>query len=196
MRNVVGRSLRRGSLTLMLAGLAIPLGCEAEAETMGEVDLVAVVGGDTFIGVLADDEGVVAYVCDGTDSEVMLAEWFIMENNGGSFEATNTVATATGTIDVSIRGSFADGTASGTLTIDGQASDFEASGSSGDEGTYRAEDTDYLAAWVVIGDDLRGAVINRNTGDLFSGGNIQPTSGTFEFMGVSLTPLKLTISDY
>ena len=103
---------------------------------------------------------------------------------------------ATGTIDVSIRGSFGDGTASGTLTINGQASDFEASGSSGDEGTYRAKDNDYLAAWVIVGDDLRGAVINRNTGDLFSGGNIQPTSGTFEFMGVSLTPLKLTISDY
>jgi DNA-binding beta-propeller fold protein YncE len=180
---------------MMLAGLAIPLGCDTEAETMGEVDLVAVVGGDTFIGVLADDDGVVAYVCDGTDSEVMLAEWFIMKNDGGSFEATNTVATDTGTIDVSIRGSFTDGAATGTLTIDGEASDFEANGSSGDEGTYRAQDDDYLAAWVVVGNNLRGAVINRNTGDLFAAGNIQPTAA-FDFMGVSLTPSKLTISDY
>ncbi|MCB9569844.1 MAG: hypothetical protein H6710_21935 [Myxococcales bacterium] len=187
---------RRALLTLALVGLAVAA-CDSDpAPEFGERDLIAVVDGDTFVGILADGEEIVVYACDGTDDGTgsgpapTVYQWIFGANAGGDFDLKDG--------GVRLVGAFADdGTASGTLTLaDGLEHAFTASPASGEEGVYLAEEGDYKGGWVVIADDVRGAVINRNTGDLISGSRFQPSMVTVEVEGVTLTPAKMSITDF
>lgn len=186
---------------MLLAGLALPLGCDSEPEPLGDVDLVGVVDSDAFLGVIANDDLVIAYVCDGDDASASIAAWVVASNNDGDFSGASTTKIGDSEIEVSIAGSFDGSLASGTLTIDGKESSFTTRATTGDEGTYRDIQTnvageELAAAWVVIGADIRGAVINRQTGDIFAAGNFQPTSSTFSFMELTFSPAKMTVSNY
>lgn len=140
---------------LVVGSLGLASGCGDETVMIGEVDLVAKVEGtDIFIGIVADDKDVTAYACNGKDGqETPLTQWFYGTNDSGSF-----------TLEDGMSGTFAeDGSASGTYTDeDGYKHPFSAQAATDDEGTYFSE-RDRLDGWVVIGNDMRGAVLNRGT---------------------------------
>ena len=192
MYDVVSTILRRSFIAaLMVGGFGVTSGCDGETDEMGAVELVAVADdGETFIAIVADDETVAVYTCDGTEEAVNTFEWLVGDNEGGSFDISSP--------DAAVVGTFADdGSASGTLTVNAVDYTFTATPASGDEGMYYTDDGDYYGGWVVIGDSVRGAVINRlQTGAIAVGVSFSPSVGTVDVDGVTLTPTKQTVLDY
>jgi len=192
MYDVASSVLRRSFLAaLLVGGFGLTSGCDGETDEAGEVELVAVAGdGETFIAIVADDETVAIYTCDGTEEGVNTFEWLVGDNDGGSFDIASP--------DAAIVGTFADdGSASGTLTVNAVDYSFTATPASGDEGMYYADESDYYGGWVVVGDSVRGAVINRlQTGAIAVGVSFSPSVGSVVVDGITLTPIKQTVLDY
>ena len=162
MSNVLGGGFffkRALCSALVVGSLGLASGCTDDTGDTVEIDLVAKVDGtDIFLGIVANDEKITAYACDGKDGrEEPLGVWFPDgENKNGSFSVRE--------YNLKLEGEFDDdGNASGVFTTkDGTEHNFAASAALGDEGTYFSE-RDRLDGWVVIGDDVRGAVLNRGT---------------------------------
>lgn len=149
---------------------------------MGDVQLVADVDGSLFLGIVADDDEVIAYACDGTPDGSTVYAWFAGSNKDGTFEIYGD--------DMSVlRGTFDGGEASGTLTIGGADLTFTARAASGDAGTWLAVDDEYKGGWVVIDGDDRGAVINRTTTDLITGSRFDASGVTVN--GITLVPSQM-----
>lgn len=145
---------------LVVGSLGLSSGCTDETVEIGEVDLVAKVDGtDIFIGIVANDTEVRAYSCNGKDGQTEpFAEWFVGDNDNGTFDID-------GYYGLKLSGEFAeDGSAHGKLYLSDSATgyDFATTPATGDDGTYFSE-RERLDGWVVIGDDVRGAVLNRGT---------------------------------
>ncbi|HGG57154.1 MAG TPA: hypothetical protein ENK31_05105 [Nannocystis exedens] len=160
MSNVLGGGFffkRALCSALVVGSLGLASGCTDDTGDTVEIDLVAKVDGtDIFLGIVANDEKIVAYACDGKEQENPLGAWLVGENKNGNFSLSD--------YDLILEGEFDnDGNASGIFTTkDGAEHNFAASATVGDEGTYFSE-RDRVDGWVVIGDDVRGAVLNRGT---------------------------------
>jgi hypothetical protein len=119
-----------------------------------------------FIGIATNGTDMLAYVCDGTDAGVTIAEWFKGTITDKSYELTSKG-------DARLRGQISDSSATGTLTLaDGSAFSFSAPLAAGDAGLYRHEETKAgapaITGWVVLNDgDIRGAYV-------FGGGALPP----------------------
>ena len=206
---VSGRLPRRSLLTALmtlglggltgLAGLGLLAGCDTDDSGMGEVELVGVADdGETFIAIVADDETIAVYTCDGTEDGVNTFEWLVGSNVDGTFDLSGSAYDmGYGSEDATVSGSFADdGSASGTLSLGDLDLSFTVTSASGDEGLYFAEEGDRYGGWVLIGDSVRGAVINRLQTGSITGINFTPSVGSVEFQGITLTPLKQSVLDY
>ncbi len=200
---VLGRLPRRTLLSAMmligLGGLGLVAGCDSGDTGMGEVELVGVADdGETFIAIVADDETVAVYTCDGTEDGVNTFEWLVGNNADGAFDlSASAYDMGYGSDDAMVSGSFAeDGSASGTLTLGDLDLTFTVTPASGEEGLYFAEEGDRYGGWVLVGDSVRGAVINRLQTGSITGINFTPSVGSVEFQGITLTPLKQSVLDY
>ena len=159
-----------------LAALCLVTGCddvsgesagesdsEGEAPALRDVHLLGELGDGAFISIVADEDDVVIYACDGEDDNVTMNEWFKGPHDDGAFELTSKDG-------AHVSGQFDAETATGSLTMPGGAAiEFDALVEDGDAGLYVLDDVDFLGGWVVRDDGTRGAVINRTTGDLVTG---------------------------
>ncbi len=181
-----------------VAGTGLLSGCDVGETGTGEVELVGVASdGETFIAIVADDETVAVYTCDGTEEGVNTFEWLVGGNADGSFDLESSAYDMGYGDDVTIVGTFADdGSASGTLSLGDADLAFTVTPASGDEGLYFAEEGDHYGGWVVVGDSVRGAVINRLQTGSITGVNFSPSVGSVDFEGITLSPLKQSVLDY
>ncbi len=104
---------------------------------------------DAFIGLVASGGKLMTYVCDGSNSQVNISEWFSNTISGSNFSLTS----ADG---AQLNGTLGD-QASGTLTMtDGRKFSFNAAAASGQIGLYRAtqtiSDTSYTGGWILLTD--------------------------------------------
>ena len=111
---------------------------------------------EAFISVATNGTDILAYVCDGTETDVTIGEWFKGTLSGKSFELTSKSTAQLG-------GQIGDDAATGTLTLaDGSTFAFSAPLATGDAGLYRKEETengsDVITGWIVLEDgEIRGA---------------------------------------
>lgn len=127
----------------------------------------------SFIAIATNGTDILAYVCDGTDTDATIAEWFKGTLSGKSFSLTSK-STA------QLIGQIEDGAAIGTLTLaDGSPLAFNAPLATGNAGLYRKEVTengsDVISGWIVLKDgEVRGATLAAAVG---FGANVAPPSG-------------------
>jgi hypothetical protein len=112
---------------------------------------------NAFVGIVNDNGALTAYVCDGTETTINMAEWFKGSASNGAFDLTSeNSAHLTGAIT-------AQGV-TGTMTqADGRSVAFTIGPVSGNAGVYRADQTTgngtYVGGWIVLPNgDQRGAV--------------------------------------
>jgi hypothetical protein len=151
-------------LTFIAAGCG-GAGGSMVGEGMGRQFAGAVSGSDAFLAVVGNDTRVNAYLCDGATT-VTLAEWMSGDVVGGAFTATSD-----GAGGFMVAGTYAEGRATGTLTLDdGSTLPFDIAASPGDvAGLHRgsAEMGDQtLEAGIIIdgAGDQKGAIGIRRTG--------------------------------
>jgi hypothetical protein len=176
---------------LLLAAACVPADPdEDEPET---VQLVGRVDGiDAFVGITKDDDRVFAYTCDGTPAGVTLAVWFVAEPDGESFQGSNPSG-------ATLEGEVSGGTAVGTLvTQDGTRHDFAATTATGSSGSYFGvlePDTpgEIWGGWIVDGSEQRGAVVDRDTGDIVGSPAIDPAAGNVLVNSKRLTFSKVVV---
>jgi hypothetical protein len=108
-----------------------------------------------FIAIATNGTDILAYVCDGTETDITIAEWFKGTLSGKSFSLTSkSTAQLTGQIE--------DGAATGTLTLaDGSPFSYTAPLATGNAGLYRKEvsenGSDVIMGWIVLKDgEMRG----------------------------------------
>lgn len=175
--------------TLLLAAACDPAdGGELEPEPEA-VQLVGRVDGlDAFVGITMDDDHVFAYTCDGTPDGVTLAVWFVAEPDGESFQGSNPSG-------ATLEGEVSGGTAVGTLvTKDGTRHDFAATTATERSGLYFGmleadAPGEIWGGWIIDGSEQRGAVVDRDTGDIVGSPRIDPGEGS-----VLLDARRLTFS--
>ena len=120
---------------------------------------------EAFIAVATNGIDILAYVCDGTESDVTIAEWFKGTLSGKSFALTSKNT-------AKLSGQIVEDAATGALTLaDGSTFTFNAPLATGNAGLYRKEQTingsDSITGWIVLADgQIRGAN--------FFGGGISP----------------------
>jgi hypothetical protein len=143
------------SARFILALLALSAGCGGGGGGDQTRVLVGTLPGSdsTFIGIVADDSNVIAYVCDSTTTAI----WFDGAVIGDRFELNDSGAAITGIISGSgIQGSF---NPSGGAGVPYNATD-AADGTSGLWQGEAAEGEDTLFAGVIVRDDdaQKGAI--------------------------------------
>jgi hypothetical protein len=129
----------------------------AASPTAGAVRSFAgqVAGSDAFIAIVASPTKMMAYVCDGTNDQVSISEWFRGSISGDTFDLISTGG-------AHLLGKLAD-QASGTVKLsDGRELSFSAQAAQAPAGLYRAEQTvagtSYVGGWIVLNDaQQRGA---------------------------------------
>jgi hypothetical protein len=115
-----------------------------------------------FVGIVNDNGALTAYVCDGTDTTVSLAEWFNGSASNGTFDLTSVNG-------AHLAGAITDQEVTGTMTrADGRSFAFALGLGTGNAGVYRAEQTTgngtYAGGWIVLPNgDQRGAVTFQGT---------------------------------
>lgn len=176
-----------GLVSVVLAGS----GCEAVAEDLGPVRrMVGEVDRELFVAVVADDRDMVAYACDGIGTTVSVTEWFQGTHDDGVFELTSERTGAR------IEGEFIIATGQGTLHLEGDERSFSVVEAEGDEGLHFDEVVDdegaeHWGGWIVSeSGDIRGSVLNRQTGGIVAAGNATPRS-TIMVSGLDFEVLRL-----
>lgn len=183
---------RRGAIGWGFTGLmaaALLSGCDSgtsyqDLSLVGEVSSV-----DAFVAIVADDDKVVVYVCDGKEDAVSTSAWFAGPHEDGAFDLTNPGGfRVTGDLNEE----------SGVFTPpEGADVAFDVSAQGGDTGLYVfeevVEDGDLRGGWIVTQNGQRGAVINRTTGDLVAGPQVTPSAPSVEVFGQSFEVYRLVV---
>jgi hypothetical protein len=155
-----GLSLSRR--VLLLTTLLSPLGCNTSAEQEAPADGIFVArSGDLMLAVVAVDDLVTAYACDGRSEGVSLNTWFhgSLDHGAGTLTAEDGA-----TLDLD----FADGLTAELTGAAAPTSFTAAAAVTGDTaGLWWGQSGDWLGGWIVDdAGDQRGAVFKRNTGDV------------------------------
>lgn len=123
--------------------------------------------GDLFVAVVAADDEVTVYACDGTATMATPTRVAI---HGDVVDGRGTITNPDTKFAADL--AFADGGVSGSLDLGGDALDFTAAAATGKAGFWWGETVDpattdeWAGGWVFDeAGDSRGAVINRNKGD-------------------------------
>ncbi len=148
------RKLRAILMLGTLVGLAACRSAVAETtQYAGQLD-----GSQTFIAVATNGTDVQAYVCDGAETSVSIAQWFKGTLTDDAFDLTAEDG-------AHLAGQVGAAAATGTLTLaNGSPVDFSAALATGDAGLYRQEATeagdDVVRGWIVLATgETRGATI-------------------------------------
>jgi hypothetical protein len=179
-----------------LAALLLTAACAPADEPEHAHETIQLVGRvdgiDAFVGITMDDHRVFAYACDGISAGASLAAWFVAEPDGESFAGSNPSG-------ATLEGEVSDGTATGTLvTKDGVPHDFAATTATGSSGLYFGRldpDTpdEIWGGWIVDGSEQRGAVVDRDTGDIVGSPAIDPAVGRALIGSKRLTFSKVVV---
>jgi hypothetical protein len=134
------------------AGASAPAGTEEEATTY-----VGIVKGVGSLGLVVDDDGAFAYLCDSED----VTSWFKGSNDGGKLDLQ---APDGSVIAAGVKGRNVDGV---FVSADGTATDFVLKQATGNAGLFRQEQvidgTGYAAGWVALPDGtIDGQVSTAN----------------------------------
>lgn len=164
MTHGTGTGFSRRALVLA-AGLLSLAACNTSADQNEPADGVFVArAGDVMIAIVAADDLVTAYACDGHDPDLVpLDVWFHGRLDGGSGTLTADDGT---TIDLTIAGDRLDGALE--PVDEGDILDFGGAKVKDDvAGLYWGKQGDWLGGWIIDdAGDQRGAVLKRNTGDV------------------------------
>jgi hypothetical protein len=134
-------ALAMPAIGVSIAGASAPTGTEDTATTY-----VGTVKGIGSLGIVVDDDGAFAYLCDSAD----VTSWFKGTNKGGKLDLE---APDGSVIAAGVKGKKVDGV---FVSADGTATDFVLKQAAGDAGLFRQEQvidgTGYAAGWVVLPD--------------------------------------------
>jgi hypothetical protein len=156
--------------------------CAQDARYAGDVD-----GTRALLGLVASDEEVVAYVCDGTVDGVGLAQWFrgaVAPDMSFDIEANG----------ARLEGALASDAARGTFTgTDGLAHTFELGSARGENGLYRDDVSheDYVGGWIIEDGELRGAVRSVRDGTSHTFELVDDDARTYRSEGRVYTPIMV-----
>ncbi len=185
---------RRSALLLGLACLAqfSLVGCDDGGPTYRDVRLVGDLEGGAYVALVADEDDVVVYACDGVEDDATFSVWLLGAHEDGAFSLVDETSGA------SVSGQFDDVEASGTLTLkSGEQFVFDVLFEGEDTGIYMFED--YLngdpirGGWIVRDGGMRGAVISRTTGDLVTGSSVSQAELSVTLMGFSFNLSQLQL---
>jgi hypothetical protein len=152
-----------GKLLLLLATFTTLTlaACQAPAvkttHYSGQID-----NSKAFIGLATNGNDILAYACDGTETDVTIAEWFKGTLSAKSFRLTSKS-------NAQLNGQIGEA-ATGTLTLaDGSTFAFSAPLATGDAGLYRREvtenGTNAVTGWIVLKDgEIHGATFYGGAG--------------------------------
>jgi hypothetical protein len=151
----------------MVVGLASALaagGCDGTGSAAApEGVYIGAVEGGPFVAVVVDDGAVLAYACDGDVTGVSVYAWLEGQVDGGRVAAVHAED------PVALDATFDGEVLTGVLDLDGATLGFTAVPAAGDAGLYTAVESDLRGGWIFDQDGTqRGAVLNRNTGDVAS----------------------------
>ena len=159
--------------------------CTSSSEDAGPRSVVGrATGSEVFVAIVTDGAELFAYACDGTPMGTTETSWFVGQLDGDAFTASNPAGSQ-------LDGAFGDDGAEGTLTdLAGTERAFTASVATDASGLYfgeRGEDAEEIwGGWIVIGDEQRGAVVDRMTGDIVGSPSIDPASSSVDVDGAPL----------
>ncbi len=148
--------LTRSAFVLVFTAALLLAGCQPSAPQAQSFAGQAV-NSQAFVGIVNQNGSLTAYVCDGTETAVNLAEWFNGSAANGAFDLTSADS-------AHLTGAITAQGATGTMTqADGKSVAFSIGPVSSNAGVYRAEQTTgngtYLGGWIVLPNgDQRGAV--------------------------------------
>ncbi len=188
---------RRSALSLGLAFLAFLAqfglaGCDDSGPTYRDVRLVGELEDGAYIALVADEDDVVVYACDGVDDDATISVWLLGTHEDGAFSFEDEKSGAR------VAGQFDDVAASGTLTLEGgEALAFDVLLEGEDTGIYMFEDEiddePVRGGWILRDEGMRGAVINRTTGDLVTGTSVSQSSLSVSVNGLSFNLSQLQL---
>ena len=154
-------NMTRSTFVLVITAALLLAGCQPSAPQAQSFAGQAT-DSDAFVGIVNQNGSLTAYVCDGTETAVNMAEWFNGSAANGAFDLTS----ADG---AHLTGAITAQSVTGTMTqADGKTLAFSISPASGNAGLYRAEQTTgngtYVGGWIVLASgDQRGAVSFQGT---------------------------------
>ncbi|PCC66835.1 hypothetical protein SAMN02745121_00436 [Nannocystis exedens] len=141
--------------------------------------------GDIWVAVVAEDDVVAAYACDGTGDKATLGTWFYGQLDRG-------VGSVAGAGDARLVLDLSDDAFAGALELGGVERDVTGERVEGDDlGLFWGEADGWVGGWIFAVDgDQRGAVLERDTGDVSA--LLLPTAGEQTLTLVDGTPLPVT----